>query len=92
MLQVSGNTGNCPQPARGEVRQRGLSLFLYDGSRPDHPFLGIKLNEDGSVNKVIRNGSLENHRTRVTIPAGTGPRPIELLGYEKICGYRITPG
>lgn len=89
--QVSGNVQNCSPGSRGAVRVRGKALTLHGDVRPDVPFAGIRLRDDGSADVDTEGGFGVRSRMRVKVAPGNGPRLVEYVTYANVCSYRVVP-
>jgi hypothetical protein len=93
MQQTSGNTQVCQSGERGAVTVIGESLFFFQQSWVG-PIFGIKVRPDGSadIDTMTAYGrSGPRSRARVKVAAGTGPREVQFVTYNYVCGYKIIP-
>ena len=81
----------CPSGNRGGKIQvkDGIMTLSFPGGYPG-PFWTAKLAADGSFDAVVES-PLFRGGTRVTVPAGTGPREIKTMRQTQVCGYRMIP-
>ena len=87
---ASGNASTCA-PGTGEpsIRVADGALSLRFASFPQ-PIWTVKLAPDGSFDAVVPSYADPNG-ARITVPAGTGPRPVATRQQSHPCGYRLAP-
>jgi hypothetical protein len=85
-----GNASTCA-PGAGDpiIRVAGGAMSLRFAAFPQ-PIWTVTLAPDGSFNAVVPSYADPNG-ARITVPAGTGPRPITTLQQSHPCGYRLVP-
>ena len=85
-----GNASTCA-PGAGDpiIRVTGSVMSLRFAAFPQ-PIWTVTLAPDGSFNAVVPSYADPNG-ARITVPAGTGPRPISTLQQSHPCGYRLVP-
>lgn len=54
------------------------------------PIWTVKLAPDGSFDAVVPSFA-DSNGARITVPAGTGPRPVATRQQSHPCGYRLVP-
>ena len=85
-----GNASTCA-PGTGDpmIRVGDGAMSLRFAAFPQ-PIWTVKLAPDGSFDAVVPSYADPNG-TRITVPAGTGPRPIATMQQSHPCGYRLIP-
>lgn len=85
-----GNASTCA-PGAGDpiIRVTGGAMSLRFAAFPE-PIWTVTPAPDGSFNAVVPSYADPNG-ARITVPAGTGPRPITTLQQSHPCGYRLVP-
>ncbi|NDH63199.1 MAG: hypothetical protein EBY18_16485 [Alphaproteobacteria bacterium] len=85
-----GNASTCA-PGSGdpmiEVADGVMSLRF--ASFPQ-PIWTVKLAPDGSFDAVVPSFA-DSNGARITVPAGTAPRPVATRQQSQPCGYRLAP-
>ncbi len=85
-----GNASSCA-PGTGDpmIRVKDGALSLWFASFPQ-PIWTVKPAPDGSFDAVVPSYA-DSKGARITVPAGTGPRPITTRQQSQPCGYRLVP-
>ncbi len=84
------NAATCaPGSGTPAIRVQDGSLSLVFASFPQ-PIWSVKPAPDGSFDAVVPSYADANG-VRITVPAGTGPRPIQTRQQSKPCAYRLVP-
>lgn len=85
-----GNASTCaPGTGASMIRVRDNSLSLVFAAFPQ-PIWTVKLAPDGSFDAVVPSYA-DSKGARITVPAGTGPRPIATQQQSQPCAYRLVP-
>ena len=86
-----GNAATCnPGTSGGKIQVKDGSMALVFAQFPE-PIWTIKLAEDGSFDAIAKTMA-DAKGTKITVPKGSGPRPVEAMQQGQSCGYRLTPG
>ncbi|MBI3199625.1 MAG: hypothetical protein HYZ40_19360 [Rhodospirillales bacterium] len=85
-----GNAATCA-PGAGDslIRVRDGAMSLVFTSFPQ-PIWTVKLAADGSFDAVVPSYA-DPKGSRITVPAGSGPRVIATLTQTAGCAYRMVP-
>lgn len=92
-IAIEHAPGNAPTCAPGTgnpmIRVADGVMSLRFASFPQ-PIWTVKLAPDGSFDAVVPSYADPNG-ARITVPAGTGPRPVATLQQSHPCAYRLVP-
>ena len=85
-----GNASTCaPGTGNPSIRVQDGAMSLTFASFPQ-PIWTVKLAPDGSFDAVVPSYA-DSKGARITVPAGTGPRPIATQQQSQSCAYRLIP-
>ncbi len=85
-----GNASTCaPGAGNPVIRVADSALSLRFAAFPE-PIWTVTPAPDGSFDAVVPSYADPNG-ARITVPAGTGPRPISTRQQSHPCGYRLIP-
>lgn len=72
---------------RGFIKVVGTTLSAYNEGMP-YPSWEVKLEADGSANKVVGSYIHSQRLVRVKVAPGTGPREVTALYEDSLCGFK----
>ena len=85
-----GNASTCaPGTGNPSIQVQDGAMSLTFASFPE-PIWTVKLAPDGSFDAVVPSYA-DSKGARITVPAGTGPRPIATQQQSQSCAYRLIP-
>ena len=87
---VSGPIGYCTGAAHLWVRETNGKFSLFDARNKAESWT-LPMAADGSIAAAETRDDLNRRPVRVTVPAGSGPRPFDILDLNQACRYRMEP-
>jgi hypothetical protein len=82
-------TGCSPGTPSGKIQVKDATMSLVFPQFPEAIWT-ITLAADGSFDAVTKTLA-DVKGTKLTVPKGSGPRPIDTMQQSKTCGYRLVP-
>ena len=86
---ASNDAGCNPGTPGGKIEVKDGTMSLVFPQFPE-PIWTITLAADGSFDALTKTIA-DVKGTKLTVPKGSGPRPIETLQQSKPCSYRLVP-
>ena len=84
------NASTCnPGSEGGKIQVKDGAMALVFARFPE-PIWTVKLADDGSFDAVAPTLA-DSLGTKITVPKGTGPRPVETMQQSQSCSYHLVP-